>query len=242
MLILFAFFFSSGKGPSGNLKSCGTRQAFHSAIIYQRCLSASSGAGRAQNMLVAFLSFGSLLWFRPFLNPPSVREEPEQLSHSVFSPPLLFSLAFSRFSLVAHAVFKMDVEKYYIPRVYSMFGMKETLVSLLNLLSLFFPPSHLLYLFLQVCYFQTSLFLSMSQKLSAIHVCFRYASGCFGLITRRNLPAEAQMPLGNPPLRNTVYKALPEGAQLQSREAAQALFSVIICVFAKRAQNAPCWW
>lgn len=36
MPILFAFFFS-GKGPSGKLESCGTWQAFHSAIIYRRC-------------------------------------------------------------------------------------------------------------------------------------------------------------------------------------------------------------
>lgn len=98
---------------------------------------------------------------------PSVQEEPEQFSHSVFSPPLLFPWHSPGFHLQPVLFFKCMLKALYSPSFFTV-DVKRRIASILNLFSLL---SHLLYLFPQVCCFQTSLFLSMYQQLSAIHAC-----------------------------------------------------------------------
>lgn len=103
MLILFAFSFS-GKGFSLSLVAHGRHFTplynYLSALLI--CLEWSWLCSKRACGFPHFWLFAVVL---AHSESPSVWEEPEQFSHSVFSPPLPFSLAFSRFSIVAHAVF-----------------------------------------------------------------------------------------------------------------------------------------
>lgn len=100
---------------------------------------------------------------------PSVQEEPEQFSHSIFSPPLLFPWHSPGFHLQPMLFFKCMLKALYSPSFFHCGCDKKNSVYIKSVFPSF-SLSHLLYLFLQVC-FQTSLLLSMSQQLSAIHGC-----------------------------------------------------------------------
>lgn len=183
-------------------------------------------------MLVAFLIFGSLLWFRLFLNPPVFRKR-RSSSHTASSPPLPFPWFFDILWVFTFLVvfFKCTLKTSgFVPVVYFALGVKGRLVSIFRA-----PPLSLLAISF-TWRFQTSLLSSAD---------FNHPADTHsGLGATRNFPAETRIPLGNLPVWITVRKARPEGARLQSKGRAgcagfDSLPCVIICVFAEGMENGP---
>lgn len=120
---------------------------------------------------------------------PSVQEEPEQFSHSVFSPPLHFPWHSPGFHLQPMLFFKCTLKALYSPSFFTV-DVKRRIVSILNLFSLLslipisFTSSRRSVVSRLLCSYQCP-----SNFQLFMHV--RYASRCLGLITRRNFPREA---------------------------------------------------
>lgn len=175
-------------------------------------------------MLVAFLIFGSLLWFRPFLNPPVFRKSWSS-SHTVSSPPFPFPwfLGILWVFTCSPCCFLNAHWKPLVPHVYFALDVKGRFVSIFNL----FPILSLLPIsFTSSCRSNVSRLLCSCQLPNEFQLQGKYA---LGLDTTRNFQVETWAPLGNLLVWNTAYETLPEGAWLWSREAAQPPLDLILC-------------